>query len=455
MESLVPLSDDWRPAKTEVTPLAKADWPLIGLIAASLVVDLAIFLYVCVAGFVRQPYSDMFDFLRAEFDLERTGALLGYLASPHNHQHLVWVRVLTAIDVQTFHGTGIIFLVSAALAILVGAAVVGLEIWQATSVRVVGAIGALLAAALVVSTVNAMDVTQPINSVYAIAFGFAVLAVVFFERAGADMPGRGILPAILALAAGLAATAGSAAGVAVFPVLLISAVRHPSSRALIAPTLVVGLAAIGVVLAALLAAAPAHPAGGGMAHLWKMADYFVVYAGMPWSSVRFLSRLRLGLGLLTIAVGAVLLWRGPRREGAEGRLERVGLDLILFALATAAMAALGRSDENEAVIVPVRYAVFMSAFQAGLICVLAPVIAERWAGLKRPALAGALVLSVALLAQQVAAGASVLRTSQFIRGEIAAFAAGQRRADMRQLIHPDFGIAAQVQAECRRRGLYQ
>jgi hypothetical protein len=192
-----------------------------------------------------------------------------------------------------------------------------------------------------------------------------------------------------------------------------------------------------------------------LGHIAKMAQYFVVYAGLPWSAAGPLSGIRLAIGLATIGIGATLLWRGSRRDGAAGRLERVGLDLIAFALITAAMAALGRVDENAAVIVPMRYAVFMSAFQAGVICVLAPTLAERWDRLKRRATVAALGLAIGLLVQQGAAGADVLRTSTYIRAEIAAFDAGARRPEMHQLIYPDFAVAAQVSAECRRRGLYR
>ncbi|HEX4180986.1 MAG TPA: hypothetical protein VHY32_09365 [Caulobacteraceae bacterium] len=455
METLIPLSDDWRPVETAAAPLEKSDRLVLYGLAAMVAADLTIFLYVVVAGFVPQPYSDMFDFLRAEFDWERTGDLLAYLASPHNHQHLVWVRVLTALDVQLFHGSAVVFLVAAGASVIVAAGVLAGELVRSTPVRMVGALAAVLAAPLIASTVNAMDCTQPINSVYAIAFVFAVLAIVLFEQAGQGAGRRAAIGAASALACGLAAMGGSAAGVAVFPALIFSATRNPGSRGLIAPTLVVGLAAVAVVVATLAGGAPSGPAIGGAGHLWKMADYFVVYAGMPWSAIHGLSRGRLLIGLVTIGLGAVLIWRGPRAEGgAARRLERIGLDLILFALITAVMAALGRVDENEAVIVPVRYAIFMSAFQVGVLCLLAPVVARRWASVKAYAAPAIMAASAALLVQQVAAGSSVLRTSQFIRSEIAAFTAGQRRPEMRQFIHPDFDIALAVQAERRRRGLY-
>ena len=454
METLVPISDDWRSPEVVVTPFERADRPAVAALATILAVDLAIFAYVAIGGFVRQPFSDMFAFLGAEFDFERGGDLLAYLASTHNGQHLIWVRILTALDVQVFNGAGAIFLAASSLSILVAALAPAVELWRGVPIRVVGAISALLAAMLMISALNALDCTQPINCVYAIAAGFAVLAVVLFEHAASEQGGRAVLFAALALAAGLSAAAGSAAGVAAFPALIVSALRHPSHRGLTAATLVVGPAAMAIIVTGLLGA-EASQAQVGANHIGKMAAYFVIYAGMPWSSVRLLSRLRLVVGLVAIVVGAALVWRGARRQGAAGRLERIGLDLIVFALVTAAMAAIGRVDQSDAVSLPARYAVFMSVFQVGVICVLAPEIAERWSGMKRFAVPASLALALMLLAHQVAAGKSVLQTSQTIRREIAAFEAGARRPDMRQLIFPDFNVAMRIEAECRRRGLYQ
>jgi len=455
LDTLIPISDDWRPAETPVTPLEQGDRPAIFILAAIAALNVAIFLYVNVSGFVRQPYSDMFSFIRAEFDYERGGDLLAYLASPHNHQHLVWIRVLSLLDIHAFHGAAVIFTASAVLSVAVAALAISMEIWRAAPVRAVGALAALLSVLLIVSTVNAMDCTQPINTVYAFAFVFTVLAVILFEQAAADPRGRTAVLVVLSLVAALCAVGGSAAGVAVWPVLMFSAVRNPTNRRLFVPVLLVGLVAITVVLLALFDGAADPHAARGLAHVWKMAEYFVVYCGMPWSMIPLLSRVRLGIGLITLAVGAALLWRGAQRDGAAGRLERIGLDLMLFALITAAMAAVGRVDENDAVAVPVRYAIFMTAFQVGLVCLLALEIGERWAAIKRYAVPSVLAVAVILLIQQVMAGSSVLRYAQHVRAEVADFNAGVRRPEMHQLIFPDYGFAQQVQAECARRGLYQ
>jgi hypothetical protein len=452
VDTLIPFGEDELPAEAATAPLAARERPVLWALAGLLAIQLAILVYVCAFGLVREPFSDMFDFLRAEFDFERTGDLAGYLAAPHNGQYLVWVRVLTALDVQVLRGSAMIFPVTGGLCILGAGLAIGWEIWRDLNVRLVGAVAAILAVMLAATSVNAIDCVQPINVVYALAFVFAAVAIVLFERAGEAQPGQRVVLATLAFVAALAAVAGSAAGAAVFAAMAVSALRHPRQRGLAVPTLLVGLCAGAAVFAGLVGQAP----GGGPApQLAKMARYMLAYAGLPWSAIGALARIRLVIGGATISVGVTLLWRGSRRTATAGRLERIGLDLMLFALVTAAMAAVGRADQSAEVVVPVRYAVFMSAFQIGLICRLAPILADRWTAMRRYALPAAGALAVGLLVQQAAYGANVLKTSDIIRREVAAFEAGARSPSLHQTIHPDFNLAAHVEAECRRRGIYQ
>jgi hypothetical protein len=454
VDTLVPLSDEWRPLEAPATPVEKAERPALFALGAMLAIDLAIFGYVAVRGFVGQPYSDMFDFIRAEFGFERSRDLAAYVATAHNSQFLVWIRLLTTLDIRIFRGTGIIFAAAGGVALALAASAIGLQIWRSVPVRSVGAAAALLAVPLILSAIDTLGVTQPINVVYPLAAGFMILAVISFERAGTASGGR-LAHLVLALSAAVLAMCGSAAGLAVWPALILSAVRNPANRRLLAPTLVLGLIAIAVVADGLLGAPTGHPASSGAGRVLRIAEYFMVYLGLPWSAVSGLSRIPLLIGLINLGVGGALVFKGSSREGAAGVLERIGLDLMLCALATAAMAAMGRVDQSAAIDVPVRYAVFMALFQVGLICILALWIADRWDAVKRHAPPLAMALGLALVGMQVFAAANCLRYSNYVRTEIAAFDAGVRRPEMRQLIHPDYDVALAVQAECRRRGIYQ
>jgi hypothetical protein len=454
MTELRPPSEGWD--QSEVVQSATGDErPAAAWLAGALAAHLIIFAYVVARGFVSQPYSDMFDHLQRLFDDGGSGGGLTYLWSLHNGQHPVWVRVLTALDVKLFHGTALIFAGVSTLAVTLAAALIGYVLWRAVPVRGLGAAAALLSGMLIVSTINAVDCTQPINSVYAITFGLAVAAIVLFESPGWALSGRIGAAQPIALIAAFGATLGSAAGLAVWPVLALSAWRSRVTGWLLATAIVAGGFLIALYLWDSHNIATAQPAGGAVHHAVRMADYFLLYCSAPWSLMRILKPARLAIGAIAALVGVVWIARGPRRTGQAGRIERIGLDLIAFALITAAMAAIGRVDEDPEIAVPVRYAIFMSAFDVGVVCVLVARMTQDWPVSRGRAMTAALAVAALLLGQQVAAGASLIRSSAHVRAVIAAFDAGQRTPEMLRLIHPDLGFAARVTKEYRRRGLYR
>ena len=454
MNKLRPLSEDWD--SPEVAAGASATEPLVlALLAAALAASLGIFAYVVAKAFVKQPYSDMFDHLQRSFDDGGSGGGLTYLWSLHNGQHVVWVRILTALDVKLFHGTALIFAGVSILAVTLAAALIGYVLWRAVPARGLGAGAAALNGMLIVSTVNAEDCTQPINSVYAITFGLAVAAIVLLESPGWALRGRIGSAQPIALIAALGAAFGNAAGLAVWPVLALSAWRSRMTRWLLATAIVAGGFLIALYLWDSHNIATAQRAGGSVRHAIRMADYFLLYCSAPWSLMRILKPARLAIGAIAALVGVVWIARGPRRTGPAGRIERIGLDLIAFALITAAMAAIGRVDENPEIAVPVRYAIFMSAFDVGVVCVLVARMTQDWPVSRGRAMTAALAMAALLLGQQVAAGASLIRSSAHVRAVIAAFDSGRRTPEMLRLIHPDLGFAARVTKEYRRRGLYR
>jgi hypothetical protein len=310
----------------------------------------------------------------------------------------------------------------------------------------------LLTGASIISTVNSFGCAQPVNATYPIAFGFVVLAIVLFEsrdRAPLGEARGRLAAAFLAMFAGVM---GCGAAVAVWPALVLSAWRGPANRALAGATLLAGL----------LAAIALFDFGSGgqtathfsLGHCWKMIEYLILYSAMPWSMARLPLALRFLVGAGALLIGAALLWRGPRRSGPSDRLERIGLDLIAFALATGVMAAVGRVDENPAVLIPMRYIVFMSAFVAGLICIMAPWLAQRWTGVRKIASPLVVLSGFALLMTQVGAGAALIKTSVVIRRELQTFEAGRRTPLTTAIIHHDLGFADQVYLQLRQRRLY-
>jgi hypothetical protein len=453
MSDLRPISEPWDlPEEAVATPVEPADRPLLGLLLVGLLIDLAVFAFVVVKGFVKQPYSDMFDYLQQLFAWESHWNLFGYLSALHNGQHLVWVRALTLMDVRLFHGTSVVFAATSSLAVILSAALAMWVVWRTVPARAVGAAAALLCGMLIVTTINAVDCTQAINAVYPITFALAVTAILLFER-GVGAPDGDIAP-LAALPIAVGALFGNAVGLAVWPVLALSALRA-RRYGMLTLAAVLGAVFIGLFWHDANSAPPGYASLGGGAHIAKMIRYFLLYCGMPWSQIGILAPLRLAIGAVVGVIGAGLVARGPRLDGRAGRIERIGLDLTLLALVTAVMAAVGRVDESADVVVPVRYAIFMSALHVGVVCLIAARLTLDWPAARRWVTVVAGVAVVVLLGQQVAAGASALRSSVTVRGRIAAFNAGQRTPEMLQLIHRDLNFAARMTDEYRRRGLYK
>ena len=426
----------------------------VGLLTALFAAGVALAAYVVAASFIRQPLSDTLNYIQEEFDLESQGHLFRFLFAPHNNQRLVWFRVLTSLDMRLFGGSSIIYLVAALGSLAAALSLLVASLWRGLPAGTVRAMATPLLGLSIASTVNASGCAQPVNATYPISFGFAVLAIVLFEsrdQAAIQDARRRLGGAFLAMAGGVM---GCGAAIAVWPALLLSAWRKPANRPLMVATALAGVATA-VALFDVTQPTGHPPAHFSLGRCWKMVQYLILYSAMPWSLAKLPLALRYLVGMGDLAIGAALLWRGPRGGGPAGRIERIGLDLIAFSLATGLLAAVGRVDETAQVLIPTRYAVYMSAFVAGLILVSAPRLADHWATARRLALPAAVAVGCALLAVQVAVGVAMIRTSAVIRTQIAAFEAGARTPLVAAVVYPDLGFAARTYEQLRKRGLYQ
>ena len=69
------------------------------------------------------PISDMFDYIAAYLQYrDGTRGWFNYLWLPHAEHRLMWTRILTLVDVELFHTSGIPFIVTAT-GLLLGTAV--------------------------------------------------------------------------------------------------------------------------------------------------------------------------------------------------------------------------------------------------------------------------------------------------------------------------------------------
>jgi hypothetical protein len=400
-------------------------WPTLAVLAA-VILHLGLFAAAVGRGTVVQPFSDMFDLVSRWLQHRERGGLLAYLLDPHNFHRLAYTRALVALDMGVLHGSGWVFVAVAALCLLAGAALTASQVWRQVSppLRLPAA---AVAAMLVLSTVNALDVVFPIDTPYAEAFVLSLAAMI----ASGDRR-----PWVAPLLAMLAAFANAIALV-LWPVLIFSAWRTRAG----ARTLAI-LFAVGAVFIGLYAWGQTDPPSPPTSIL-KRLHYALVWLGLPWSTR--LGGPLIGLVLLLVSLRLLATRGGPKAS----RLEQLSSRLILFSLGGAAMAALGRAGfEPE---VPMRYALFLTPLHLGLFCMALPLLQRRGTAPVLAALIGLLLL------QQAFGAIKLVAVADQIRQALADFAAGRDTPMVKVFVHPDpnraRAVLARMEAETGRRPL--
>lgn len=357
-------------------------------------------------GAVLQPFSDMYDLVARWLQYRQEGGLLAYLLDPHNFHRLAYTRALVALDMGAMHGAETVYVGAALLCLAWAAVILAGAAWTGAPERL-RLPAAAVAAMLVLSSVNALDVVFPINTPYLHAFVFAMAALVVWDSRGpwAALP--------LAMLAAL----GNAVALVLWPVLFVSAWASGASWRTLLRLAAVGVAFIG--LYAMGQTSPPHPPFD----LLASARYGLVWLGLPWSTR--LGGPVIGLVLLLISLFLVATRGGP----GTPRLERLAIRLILFSLGAAAMAVLGRSELNPEV--PVRYALFLAPLHLGLFFIALP-----WIARARPAPILAALIAL-LLAQQAYGVLKVAGAAAQVRAALADFAAGRDTPMVRVFVHPN------------------
>lgn len=391
-----------------------------------------------------EPYSDMYDWLARWFRLQADGELGRYLWAPHNFHHLVWTLAVLDLDIRAFGGSGYLILAVGVVCLAATAAVVaGIGAAAAgPGLRLVGAGGA---AALSAMGCHALDIGEYINTTYVHALVFAVAAIALTEAPGEHPAARRLGALVCGLAAGL----GSAAGLAVWPALLIAAWRA-GRRGWAATVFVAGLAFGFIYLLG-----QAGPGGGFppavRGHLADSVLLFLNYLALPWVRAAPAAGWLLGLATLLVALMAVI-FRG--RRGASWT-ERAAVSLIVFSLATAAMAGLARTGVIAPDLVPMRYAVFLIPLHVGLWTLALPYLRGMWR--LRPGLMSTVlvVAAVFMLAHQGAMAVYAMRTADADLRVLRDFRVGKRSPAMLAVIYPNLDAASALSARLRSDGYYQ
>lgn len=426
------------------------------VIAVFHVVLFAYYVHVTMIG---QPYWDMLSIITRYLQYQRDGNLWAYLWEPHVQHRHVWMRLLTAFDARVFSGLAYPFVVVATAC----QATTAWLLWRIARRSVPGETGVwmgCLALMLTMTSVAAVDCAIPMNGIYPQTVMLAVLALVLFDGGNRDAAGRTVQwGRCFAMVAAIAAAFGNAAALCLWPILLWLAWRARAGRVWVAAIVCVGAvfgAAYlyklpGVALGAASATVPSGSAG-----VLRMADYLVTYAGLPWTRSAALVIAGKGIGALLLIVSVTsCVWLGLVRPTAS-RLDRLGVSLVAFSLATAVLAALGRSGVDADLRVPVRYSVFVALMHVGLLFLAWPRVVARWgtAAQLRLLHAGVVGAALILVTQQFLSGQAAAATTQSMRVTLGRFAAGEETDDMKAVVYVDLAQARRDLDAIHAAGLY-
>ena len=420
---------------------AICDRGFVALIVALSLTYLGAFLYFVQATVIREPFSDMLDYIDDYLAFRRNGDFWTYLWSPHTQHRLIWTRLVAAIDIDLFNGITYPFVVTSTACLVMVALLMQREAAKASTSPVAKLIGVLSAVMLVFTANNAVDCSVAIESIYPHAVVFAVLSLVLFNDSEPSA-GWAIAKWGAALLAAIGAAFGNATGLVVWPILVWMAWRKKLDWQWLLATAGIGAAFLAIYAHGLPIPQSTTEATSGEgefyapAHLYKIAIYLLSYMGLPWTRAPALADVGRAIGAILLVVsGFVVVQRGIVRGPAD-RLERLSIGLIIFSLGTSALATLGRVDEDFAAKVPVRYSLFLTPLHIGLLFLGLPWLNRCWHDRSRRRLCqvGILVVFALLLVQQIEIGRAAIRTTDTIRATIDRFLSGERQPEMVSLL---------------------
>jgi hypothetical protein len=407
---------------------------------------------------IRRPFRDMFAWLDAYLTVRANGGLPGYLLSFHNEHRLVWIRLLTMLDVSLFHTSGVPFIVASTTCLLVAAVLVTRELARGVGQPPTALIW--LCPMLFLTAANAVDCSIPINGVYPLTLVFLVGTCVLFDSeadAGRYVVARRIAATLCAAAAGVA----NAVGLAVWPLLVWLAWRGRAGPRWVATIVCIGAVYILAYVHGMAPIAdeirdPATESVTPLRHLAKMFGYFLAYLGLPISrmaSFALLGRL-LGAILLVLGGGAVVYFGLLARS--VSRLRRIATALIGFTFGGALLAASGRADLTPEIALPVRYTILVTPLHAGLLAVLLSMLPRGTGTARRRAivLAGGVLVSLMLIARQAIGGISAIRIAGSMRAAIDRYYTGAHGAEAASAVYPDLQAADGILTRLRALGLF-
>lgn len=437
---------------------------LVALVGVLTAIQLGLFGWYLNANIIRHLYWDMYSWVLHYLDYRAQGGWWAYVWGSHDVHRPVFIRLLTAFDIEVFSGASYPFIAFTTACHVA----TGWLLWRECQNGVHGGFGRALGRLvlmLVFTSVAAVACAVPLNNGYLHVLTCAVLAIVLFDGAEENR-GAGRFSVHWrragAVLAAIAAPFASAVGWAVWPILFWIAWRGRAGRAWIAAITVVATAFVLVYLQGLSIGQAAGPSPARALDSLDSAmgrlNYLVTYLGLPWTRADALSVPGRICGAMLLGAGAwAVLARGVLRA-PSGRLERIGLALVMFSLGTALLASIGRVDlvPDEGVLVPVRYSSLVAPLYIGLLWIVSPALQRVWndAARSRIVAAGVVGVCVLLLVQQVGVGQAATAITSRMRTTIEQFEAGQTSPEMRDVVFSDLDQARREWEIIRHAGLY-
>ena len=438
---------------------------LLGIITAGIAlfatIQFALFGYFVIRTVIASPISDSFAYIEDYLQF-RAGevTLLDYLWQAHGEHHLVWIRFLTWVDVAFFHTRAISSTIAATGAIAATAVLIWNQLRRAEPRLGVATCLGLLVPMVVLNAANATDCSLPINTTYTFTVFFAVLTLVLFTHPE-DSNVKPSYWRVAGLLTAFGASFGTAAGLLLWPILLWLAWRE-----CIAWRWQVMLAGLGIgyclfYLRGLRFLGLDFARNGTLMtflsapHLYKLADYFFAFLGLPFTREPAFGAVGRVIGVALFLAAASTIVVATFSNRLNRRIDRIAVGMILLALGSAALATVGRGDMIAEVKVPVRYTIFATTLQAGLLCIILPAI-ERSATARVERLLGAMGMSLAivLLILQVFIGRAAVNIADAISRDAVCFAEGAQNGPISQAVTRWPADASRVLAALRRQGLW-
>jgi hypothetical protein len=423
-------------------------------LAIMTIVYVAVFGYYLQATAIRVPVYDLLGWILHYADAWQRGDWWGYLWQAHNEHRVVFSRLLLLADIAWLRGTTLPFMVFSLLCLVGMIALIVREVAASNLPAGLKLTLALCVPLLLATTYIVVDCSMPALGVYVHTAAFFVLALVLLD--GADEEGQyARLRRILALLAAVGAAFGIAGGLIAWPVLLWAGWRGGLKQAWL-----LSIAALGLVFVALYAMGIHSRASAGSldpTRVLRMLDYSVRFLGLPWSHAASLVWVGRIAGSFILVAGLGVIVKHGFLDAPGGRLERIGLGMVLFALLIAALAGTGRVDVASDRAMPIRYSIFAAMAELGLLITAAPWLASTWRQSRgRHVLqAGLMAASVLLLAQQLAAGRAGAAVAAQYTEAYRKFASGLWTGEMAQFVHPNRATAERGRAIVQSLGIYQ